>query len=84
MKTYSFRTIIQKDGKFYHGSVPALPGCHTFGKTLEETKKFLNEAIEGYLASCVKHGEPIPVDSAFYSLETVSISSAKSPKRIYA
>lgn len=73
MKTYSFRTIIEKDGKQYHGYVPALSGCHTFGKTIEETKKNLNEAIEGYLLSCVKHGDPIPEDVGFQSVETVSI-----------
>ena len=61
MKSYSFRTIIEKDGKQYHGFVPALLGCHTYGKTIEETKKNLNEAIEGYLVSCAKHGDKIPI-----------------------
>ncbi len=87
MKTYAFRTIIEKDGKFYHGSVPALPGCHTYGKTIDETKKFLNEAIEGYLVSCRKHGDPIPEDNAYYSFETVSFSSiapVKIGKKAYA
>ena len=39
MQSYTFPTIIEKDGKQYHGYVPSLPGCHTFGKTTEETKK---------------------------------------------
>jgi len=39
MKSYSFRTIIEKDGKQYHGFVPSLLGCHTYGKTIEETKR---------------------------------------------
>jgi len=41
MKTtiLTYRTIIKKDGKLYHGLVPTLPGCHTQGKTIEETKK---------------------------------------------
>ena len=73
MKSYSFRTIIEKDGKQYHGFVPALLGCHTYGKTIEETKKNLNEAIEGYLLSCSKHGDLIPSDNGLQSIETVSI-----------
>ena len=73
MNSYSFRTIIEKDGKQYHGFVPALLGCHTFGKTIEETQKNLNEAIEGYLISCAKHNDPIPSDTGFQSIETVSI-----------
>jgi len=73
MKSYSFRTIIEKDGKQYHGFVPALSGCHTYGKTIEETKKNLNEAIEGYLISCSKNNDPIPSDDGLQSIETVSI-----------
>jgi len=72
-KSYTYRTIIEKDGKQYHGFVPSLPGCHTFGKTIEETKKHLNEAILGYLLSCKKHGDSIPSDTGLQSIETVSI-----------
>ena len=83
MKSYSFRTIIEKDGKQYHGFVPALLGCHTYGKTIEETKKNLNEAIEGYLLSCAKHGDAIPVDMGLQSIETVSIPIFSIKKRAY-
>ena len=83
MKSYSFRTIIEKDGKQYHGFVPALLGCHTYGKTIEETKKNLNEAIEGYLISCVKHGDVIPNDNGLQSIETVSIPIFPFSKRAY-
>lgn len=84
-KSYTFRTIIEPDGKFFHGYVPALSGCHTFGKTIAETKKYLNEAILGYLLSCAKHGDPIPSDTGFQSIETVSIPiSPSGQKRIYA
>lgn len=72
-KSYSYRTIIEPDGKLFHGYVPALKGCHTFGKTIEETKKYLNEAISGYLLSCVKHGDSIPSDTGLQSIETVSV-----------
>jgi len=84
-KSYSYRTIIEPDGKFFHGYVPALLGCHTFGKTIEETKKYLNEAIEGYLLSCMKHGDPIPNDTGFQSIETVSIPLfSRGSKKVYA
>lgn len=84
-KSYTYRTIIEPDGKFFHGYVPALPGCHTFGKTVEETKRYLSEAIRGYLLSCVKHKDPIPSDIGFQSIETVSIPIFPSEqKRVYA
>jgi len=85
MKTYSFRTIIDKDGKFYHGYVPALLGCHTFGKTIEETKKNLNEAIEGYILSSIDNGDSVPEDLGFQSIETVSVPFISKPnKKVYA
>lgn len=44
----------------YVAHVPALPGCHTQGETLEETERNVKEAIELYLESLQAHGEPIP------------------------
>jgi len=44
----------------YVASVPALPGCHTQGDTLEETERNIKEAIALYLESLAAHGEPIP------------------------
>jgi predicted RNase H-like HicB family nuclease len=40
--------------------VPALPGCHTQGETLEETERNVKEAIALYLDSLLAHGETIP------------------------
>lgn len=44
----------------YVVSVPALPGCHTQGDTLEEAENNIKEAIEVYLESYVTNKEPIP------------------------
>ena len=46
-KMYNFTVIIEKgeDG-FYVGSVPALRGCHTQGKTMDELMSNVKEAIE--------------------------------------
>lgn len=40
--------------------VPALPGCHTQGETIEEAEKNVREAIELYLESLKEHNEEIP------------------------
>lgn len=77
MKHYTYRTIIEPDGKAFHGYVPALPGCHTFGKTLEETKKYLREAITLYLESMIEDNKKIPEDKSFESFETVPLSFKK-------
>lgn len=57
---YTFRAIIEPDEKGYHGFVPILRGLHTCGKTIEETKKNLREAIRCHIAGLLKDGEKIP------------------------
>jgi predicted RNase H-like HicB family nuclease len=34
----------------YSASIPALPGCHTQGETLDEVRLNLRDAAEGWLA----------------------------------
>ncbi|MDO8570972.1 MAG: type II toxin-antitoxin system HicB family antitoxin, partial [Candidatus Woesearchaeota archaeon] len=44
---HNFTVVIEKDEDgYYVGSVPALRGCHTQGKTLDELLKNIKEAIE--------------------------------------
>jgi antitoxin HicB len=46
----------------YVAFCPALPGLVTEGDTYEEVRMRVNEAIEGYLESLQKDGQPIPAD----------------------
>lgn len=78
MKIYTFRVIIEPDEKkTFHGYVPVLPGCHTWGKTIEETKKNLKDAIKVYIRSLIADGEPVPTDEGLEFLETVSEKELK-------
>lgn len=43
--------------------VPSLPGCVSYGKTLEQAKEMATDAIGGYIASLEKHNEPLPTDA---------------------
>ncbi len=49
----------EEDGGF-HAFVPALPGCHTYGATLEEAEEQIKEAIALYIEGLIEHGLPIP------------------------
>ena len=60
-ETIKFAITLEKDEDgFIVASVPALPGCHSQGRTKEEAIANIKEAISGYLANMRKHGEPIP------------------------
>jgi predicted RNase H-like HicB family nuclease len=63
VNVYQFTIIIERqpEGE-YLVAVPALPGCYTEGRTLEEAREMAADAIRAYCASLLKHGEPIPVE----------------------
>ena len=44
----------------YTALVPALPGCVTYGRTFEEAREMVKDAILGYIASLLKHKDPLP------------------------
>lgn len=76
----TYRTIIEKDDDAYHGFVPALPGCHTSGDTVEETRQNLRKAISLWLESRLAHNLPIPKEESFESIETVNLDSLSPSK----
>ena len=46
-KVREFNVVIERDtGGFYVASVPALRGCHTQARTLDQLTKRVREAIE--------------------------------------
>ncbi len=61
MKLRSYTVIIEPDEpKGFHAWAPALPGCHTAGRTNTETKQNKREAIDLYIESLEARGQSIP------------------------
>ncbi|MDP1722651.1 MAG: type II toxin-antitoxin system HicB family antitoxin [Candidatus Gottesmanbacteria bacterium] len=68
MKIHHYTAIFQKEPEGgYTVVIPALPGCVTYGKSIEEAANAAKEAIESYLGSLAKDGEPTPTDVSFVS-----------------
>lgn len=62
--TLQFHTLFRPEPEGgYTALVPSLPGCISYGETLEEAKEMIADAIEGYLVSLQKHNESIPTDA---------------------
>ena len=63
MKTLSYRILLRKEPEGgYTVTVPSLPGCTTYGNTIEEAIEMAKEAIELYIESLKEHGEEIPTE----------------------
>ncbi len=63
MPAARFTAIIEPDEDAYHAYIPSLPGCHTFGSTIDEARANLLEAAELHIEVMREQGEEIPSDS---------------------
>ena len=55
-----FTVVIERGPNNYSAYVPDLPGCVTTGKTIEEIKTNIREAIELHLEGLMEDGAPVP------------------------
>jgi predicted RNase H-like HicB family nuclease len=63
MEMLSYRVLFKQEPEGgFTVTVPSLPGCVTFGQTLEEAKSMAKEAIELYIESLRAHGEEVPTE----------------------
>jgi antitoxin HicB len=56
-----YRILIEQDEDgIYIAECPALPGCVSQGNTRAQVLENIKDAIEGYIESLRKHGDPVP------------------------
>ena len=55
------RILIEQDEDgMFTATCPTLPGCISQGRTRDEARVNIIDAISGYVESLKKHGEPVP------------------------
>ena len=60
----SYKILLKKEPEGgYTVTVPPLPGCVTYGESIEKATEMAKEAIELYLESLKAHHEEIPKTS---------------------
>ncbi|MCX5684480.1 MAG: type II toxin-antitoxin system HicB family antitoxin [Planctomycetota bacterium] len=59
MKFYSFQIVIEKESEDegYYAYSPTLPGCFSNGRTVDEAKQNMREAVQQHLASMLAHSQ---------------------------
>lgn len=62
MTVHQFTVVIEPDEDAFHAYVPALPGCHTFGTTVEEAQANIVEAIALHIECLRADNEPLPLE----------------------
>lgn len=77
MLTYKIHFQSEPEGGFTV-TVPTLPGCITYGETIEEAQLMAKEAIELYIEVLNDRGEVIPDDK-----NTLEFLLMLEPSRIF-
>ena len=72
---YDYTLHVEKIEDGYMVTVPSLPGCVTWGATIDEATQMGKEAILAYLESLAIDGLPIPVEQQETQTVTVSIAA---------
>ena len=73
---YRFLIIIEQGSRNYSAYVPDLPGCIATGKTLDEVKANMREAIKMHIEGMVEDQEPIPTSQSMADYLDVSIPNS--------
>jgi antitoxin HicB len=63
VKKYQYTIVIEPDEEAFHAFVPSLPGCHTFGMTVDEARANNLEAVELHVEGMLEDGQTIPADA---------------------
>jgi len=72
MKQYA--VVFERAPHNWAAYVPDLPGCVATGKTIEDTRRLIAEAIEFHIEGMRLHGEQIPEPTSV--VDTVAIQAA--------
>lgn len=75
MKFYTFEVVIEKEpeDQGYSAYSPTLPGCFSNGKTIEEAKRNMREAVQQHIQSLLAHGQPVPQNENLIHVEELTV-----------
>ena len=78
MTSHHFTVVLEPDRdepSRYNVRVPALPGCRTYGESIDDALANAREAAAVYVESLIADGKPVPADERPVIATTVVISA---------
>jgi predicted RNase H-like HicB family nuclease len=75
VKFYNFEIVVEKEAEDdgYLAYTPTLPGCFSNGRTVEEARRNIREAIQQHVIVLNDHGRPIPQNENLVFVEALSV-----------
>jgi predicted RNase H-like HicB family nuclease len=73
MQSYTYPITVEREGRKYYAYSEDFPGVYGLGKTIEEAKASILEAMRIYIRECRAHRRPVPRARIVYT-ETVSLA----------
>jgi predicted RNase H-like HicB family nuclease len=74
MRVYT--AIISEDPEDggYLVDFPSLPGCHTYGRTLDEAQSNAKDALEGFIEALTKIGAVLPDEGFVAAMQVKAVA----------
>lgn len=75
MQFYTFAIVVEKEpeDEGYLAYSPTLPGCFSNGRTIDEAKRNIRDAVRQHIESLLAHGRPIPQNERLVHVEELTI-----------
>ena len=73
MKLYTYPITVELEGRKYYAYSEDFPGVYGLGKTIEEAKAGIVQAMRTYIRECRSRRRPVPRARTVYT-ETVSLA----------
>ena len=77
MTQYHFTVVLEPDREEpwrYNVRVPTLPGCLTYGESIEDALTNAREAIAVFVESLIADGEPVPLETNPTTATTITVT----------
>ena len=75
VKFYTFEIVVEKEeeGGGYSAHSPTLPGCFSNGKTIEDARRNMQQAVQQHIQALLSHGETVPQNEKLVHVEELTV-----------